>query len=125
MKNSTSNDELSVEKLEKAFESDILKKRLTELEKENAILKKYLEANGLLEEIKNLSISDEEFICVNELKKLKVLSDKGMLTLDDIKGLDILHKNLRAIRGLTIDNFKSKGKKKADPKELLKIVENR
>ena len=99
-----------------------LKKKIFELE---AKVKKYeeiLEDNDLLEEPKTLSI--EELICLNEIDKLKIVSDKGCFTLEDTKIFDLLVKNLLAIRGkapVKEDN-KKKVKGPVQVADLLKIV---
>lgn len=102
-------------------EVEKLKKRISELELELAKARSVLEENDLAEEVS--SISNEEAICVNEIAKLKLASDNGILTFDDVKILDILVKNLLAIRGKPI--VEQKGNKKKGAKsvaELLSIV---
>ena len=55
------------------IENKALRKKLKELEKQIIGLKQILTENGLSSEIAD--ISDEEYICVNEIKKLRDLSD--------------------------------------------------
>lgn len=111
------------EEMSKNFELDILREEIKRLKEENLKLKKIVSENELDEEIdKELIMSDEESICVNEIKKLKKLSDLGGLSHEDVKTLDILHKNLRMIRGQSVDAPK-KSKKKASVQDLFKIVE--
>lgn len=111
--------------MEATFEITALKKRIQDLESENAKLKGILKDNDLEDEIKDLSevLSDEEFICVNEIRKLKELSEKGLFTEQEAKVLDILYKNLRAIRGQSPIEKSSKNTKKPNVAELFKIVE--
>jgi len=117
-------NKLDSKDMEVAFEIKSLRKRIQELEVENTKLKKVLTDNDLADEIANIpEISDEEFICVNEIKKLRTLSETGFLEEAEVKMLDILHKNLRAIRGMSPMDKESKKLKKADVKELFKIVE--
>lgn len=111
--------------MEATFEITALKKRIQELESENSKLKGILKDNDLEDEIKDLTetLSDEEFICVNEIRKLKELSEKGLFTEQEAKVLDILYKNLRAIRGQSPIEKSSKNTKKPNVAELFKIVE--
>ena len=111
--------------MEATFEITALKKRIQQLEEENHKLKQILKDNDLEEEIESLTqtVTDEEFICVNEIRKLKELSEKGLFTENEAKVLDILYKNLRAIRGQSPVDKSSKSNKKADVAELFKIVE--
>lgn len=107
-----------------SVELERLKKRVAELELELAKARSILEENDLGEEITN--ISNEEAICVNEISKLKVASDNGILTFDDVKILDILVKNLLAIRGKSVAEPKqSKKKGVKSVSELLSIVEKK
>lgn len=111
--------------MEVSFELASLRKRIQELESENTNLKKVLKDNDLEQELEAFTtpLLDEEFICVNEISKLKILSEKGLFTENEAKILDILYKNLRAIRGQT-PTEKSKSKKKPDIAELFRIVQN-
>jgi hypothetical protein len=117
-------DSNQTQQLETAFEIKSLRKRLQEIEAENARLIKILKDNDLMEEVGEVAqkLTDEEYICVNELRKLKELSETSFLEEEDVRKLDILYKNLRAIRGMSPVE-KDKKKKTADVKELFKIVE--
>ena len=97
-----------------------LKKRVAELEIELTKAQEVLKDNDLLDEV--LKVSDTEAICTNEIAKLKIASDNGILTLEDVKILDLLVKNLLAIKGKT--PIEDKGKKKGPQSvaELLSIV---
>ena len=97
-----------------------LKKRVAELEIELTKAQEVLKDNDLLDEV--LKVSDTEAICTNEIAKLKIASDNGILTLEDVKILDLLVKNLLAIKGKTPieDNGKKKGPQSVA--ELLSIV---
>lgn len=44
-------------------------------------------------------VSDAEAICVMELRKLKDSSNERPLSTDEVKKLDMLHKNLKLARG--------------------------
>lgn len=98
-----------------------LKKRITELEIELTKAQEVLKDNDLLDEV--LKVSDTEAICTNEIAKLKIASDNGILTLEDVKILDLLVKNLLAIKGKSPEESKGKKKGAKSVGELLSIVE--
>lgn len=101
-----------------------LRKQILDLEVENRKYKEILKENDLLDEIEDTTVNVVEVMCLSELNKLKELSDKGGLTLEDTKILDLLHKNLMLARG-EVKPEKSKGKKKNEQTtvaELLSIV---
>lgn len=68
-----------------------------ELEIQNAKYKDVLLRNNLLSEEENLS--DIEQICISEIRKLKIISNRIMLNLNEVKALDTLHTNLMKVRG--------------------------
>jgi len=101
----------------------IYSKKIAQLEKEKEGLLAVIKDNGLEDEVNfNVSISDEEYICTNEIKKLRDASDIRPLDKLEVSNLDIMHKILRTIR-TGKDPAKSKAKK-MDVAELLKIVDN-
>lgn len=104
------------------LEVKALRDRLKKLEDENYSLKRVVSENDLDEEV--VVLSDEEQICVNEIRKLKQLSDAGQFGKNEALVLDILYKNLRIIRGMSEDRSGKKNKK-ADVKELFKIIEGK
>jgi hypothetical protein len=102
-------------------EVERLKKKVAELEIALAKANSILEDNDLAEE--PAKVSDEEVICVSEIHKLRVASDNGILTLEDVKVLDLLVKNLLAIRGKSAPDTKESKKRGAKSvAELLSIV---
>lgn len=102
------------------LEIEKLKKKVAELEIALAKANATLEENDLLEEP---TISDTEAICINEIHKLKVASDSGILTLEDVKILDLLVKNMMIARGKPVSEEKGNKKKGAKSvAELLSIV---
>ena len=103
-----------------SLEIERLKKKVAELEIELAKAHSILRDNDLEEETAN--ISDAEIVCVNEIHKLKVASDHGILTLEDVKVLDILHKNLLLARGKPVEEKKDKKRGTKSVAELLSIV---
>ena len=106
-----------------SLEIKSLKKKISELEIQLAKANSIIKDNGLEEE--TCSISDEEIICVNEIKKLKQASDNGILTFEDVKILDLLVKNLLEIRGTLPQEKKSKKKGVKTVAELLSIVDGK
>jgi hypothetical protein len=104
------------------LEIERLKKRVSELEIELAKARSILEENDLADELP--TISDAEAICINEIHKLRVASDNGILTLEDVKVLDILVKctlSLKNKQPITESKSIKKGKKSVA--ELLSIVD--
>lgn len=103
------------------LEIERLKKRVAELEIELTKARSILEENDLADELP--TISDAEAICTSEIHKLKIASDNGILTLEDIKILDLLHKNLLLAKGKAVPEEKGNKKKGAKSiAELLSIV---
>jgi hypothetical protein len=100
-----------------------LKKKIAELEIELAKAQAILKENDLIENVSQ--VSETEAICANEIHKLKVASDNGILTLEDIKILDILHKNLLLAQGRPVEEKKDKKKGAKSVAELLSIVEKK
>ena len=80
-----------------------------------------LDKHGLLEQID--TISNTEAICVEQLQRLKDKSAVMPLTESDIKVLDILHKNLRIVRGAK-DTEDNKNTKKLSEVELIQFLKS-
>jgi len=95
-----------------------LQKKIEQLETELDGYKKTMEVYGI-QEIE--AISDVEYICRNELKKLKILSDMEGLSQEDAKVFDILYKNLRMVLGK--EEKKTPKGKEMSADELLKLVD--
>lgn len=99
-----------------------LNERIKELEGQVQDLTRVVVENGLEEEIGlKKAVSVEEKICIDGINHLAKLFELGSFTKDDTQMLDILHKNLRTIRGQDVS--KEKKSKRADVKELLSIVQ--
>jgi hypothetical protein len=105
------------------LEIERLRKKIVELELELSKAHSLLQDNDLYEELP--TTSDEEVICVNEIHKLRIASDNGILTLEDVKILDLLVKNLLAIRGKPAEEKKDGKKGKKSVAELLSIVDKK
>lgn len=112
-----------INKMEKDFKIKALvnklKQELEELKEENYSLRKTLVEYGIEEES---LIDDVEYICVKGIEDIRAKGDTIGLEPDDVKNLDILHKNLRMAR--KIDTKEPKGKAKSVG-ELLKIVDSK
>lgn len=96
-----------------------LRKALEEKDQEIAQLKHTLLEYGIEESIE---MSDEYFICTNEINKLRKLSElNGELNDKEIKSFEILNKSLQMLKN-GIDKKVPKGKNYTKD-ELLKIVD--
>ena len=104
-------------------EVERLKKKVADLEIELTKARAVIKDNDLEDEV--TQVSDAEAICISEIKKLKIASDNGILTLEDIKILDLLHKNLLLARGKPVEEKKDKKKGKKSVAELLSIVDKK
>jgi hypothetical protein len=109
------------------FENEI--RRLNEelVHKDDLIeaLKKLALDNGLSEELDSLQIdvsSNEELICKKGIYHLARLFENGTFTKDDATVFDILHKNLRSIRGQA-EPKTEKLKKPKSAAEILRIID--
>jgi hypothetical protein len=103
-------------------EEDSLHIRIQQLEKENSRLRKVLQDNDLLDEAHTTApVTAEEEICIKGIDQILQLIRNSTFDKNDIQNFDILHKNLRMIRGQTVD---TKKQKPTDVGELLKLVKN-
>lgn len=99
---------------------DVLREENDRLKREVARYEKTLKSYDI-EEVDDMS--DVEYICVEEIKKLRLTSDTRPLTDFEVKNLDVLHKNLKSARGQSSEKKKVK-EKPVDVNELLSIVNN-
>jgi hypothetical protein len=67
-------------------------------------------------------VSTAEVICVQQLEKLKESSKNRELTGDEVKNLDVLHKNLKIARGESTRVGGSGKVKKMTSEDLEKLV---
>jgi len=107
-----------LEELEKKALDIELAEEITELQKEVISLRKTLESYGIREE---MHVTNIEFICQKELDNLKKRAMGGGLSSDEAKVFDLLHKNLRMVRGKI--KKKDLPSKETTEKELLRIVD--
>lgn len=115
-------DDLILMELE--LELKVLRKQIAKLEKENKELKSIVVENDLDDELGiERVITPEEEICILGIEQILEAVKNKIADKNDISNYDILHKNLRMIRGFSTESKKKT--KKADVKDLLKIVEGR
>lgn len=115
-------DDLILMELE--LELKVLRKEVAKLEKENKELKSIIKDNDLEEELGlEKVITPEEEICILGIEQILNAVKNKVADKNDIQNYDILHRNLRAIRGFAPESKKKT--KKADVKDLLKIVEGK
>lgn len=106
--------------MEASFEIDALRKKIGELEKEVLRLQQIIRDNDL--DIDGIpEMSDEEFICVTQIARLKEQSDGVAFDQEQAKIFDTLVKDLNIIRG---GGQKTKAKKRSKAKvaDLIKIA---
>ena len=110
-----------IDNMQKEFRIKALVKQLQdemeELKRDNYALRKSLVEYGIEEEA---YIDEVEYICVKGIDDIKSIVDGRGLEHEDVKNLDILHKNLRMARKIEIKEPKGKQKSVA---ELLSIVD--
>lgn len=113
-----------IQEMEKEFEVATLNKRINELEAELEKAYRIIQENDLEDELDEVNFTSvEEQICIDGIRHLAKLFEQGSFTKDDTQMLDILHKNLRMIRGQSIPNErKGKKVKKEDLGKLFDIV---
>lgn len=70
-------------------------------------------------------ISDEEFICIDQISKLKKITTDRDLTTDEVKKLDLLHKNLKLARGQSTRVGAKSIADKLSAKDLEKIAKGK
>ena len=81
----------------KEFEAITLRNEIERLK--NEVIKYKILLNEIDSDANPDIVSDEEVICVEQIHKLKESSGKRQLSTDEVKKLDILHKNLKLARG--------------------------
>jgi len=93
--------------------------QLSKLTEENQHLK-----NLLREKVGTTQpLSDEESICVVQIKILREMASVRELTLEEVKKLDLLVKNLRIVRGSVIVQEKEDKTKTWSTEKLLELIE--
>lgn len=106
--------------MEAQFEVEALRKRLGELEKEVIKLQQIIRDNDLdIDDIPDMS--DEEYICIQQIGLLKEQSEGMAFDQEQAKIFDTLVKDLNLVRGGQ-GKRKGKTKSKAEVKDLIKIA---
>ena len=106
---------------EMSMELEAIRRELDKLRDENKNLKKIIADNDFDDEFGiEKEVSPEEEICVKGISSILELVRANTFDPKDIQTYDILHKNLRLIRG-HVDDTKKKPKSKTAA-ELLKLV---
>ena len=82
---------------EHEFEIITLRNEIEKLK--NEVIKYKILLNEIDSEANPDIVSDEEVICIEQIRKLRENSGKRQLSTDEVKKLDILHKNLKLARG--------------------------
>lgn len=79
---------------------------LTTLERENSDLKKQVEQlkNQLTQQVLGNQITPEELVCIEQIRILQNRSAQRELSLEEVKKLDLLVKNIRLIREQVTEN---------------------
>lgn len=92
------------------------------LQKENEFLKeKLVQLEGMLMN-KHTSVTPEELICVEQIDIIKQKSAGRELSLDEVKRLDILIKNLRLIKDQSTQAIDHKDYRNVKEAELVAIA---
>lgn len=104
--------------MEVAFQVEALKKELEEKDRLLKNAERTLWEYGIGDVTE---ISDEEYICISQIEKLRQLSETCVLDEKEVRTFDLLNKNLRMIRA-GVEKKVAKGQPKSAA-ELLAIVD--
>lgn len=111
----------SISEMEKDTIIEFLRKENSKLNEELIKMKKILQEYEL--DDVEVKVTDTELICLQQIKKLKDLSNNVILNKDEVSALDTLYKNLRICTGELVTKDKEVKKiKKMSNKDLLKLV---
>lgn len=103
------------------LELERLKKELAELKAKVERYEGVLKEHDLLDAIP--TISDAELICTNQIAKYRKAVEAGaVLTIEEMKILDLLVKNLLLARGKSIPDVKEKKVKKEEKPDIGKLL---
>jgi hypothetical protein len=104
------------------LELEKLRKEVSQLRSKVESYEQILKDNDLLDAVP--TASDVELLCINQLSKYKKATDAGaVLSLEEVKIVDILHKQVLLARGKAVpDEGKKKGKKKEEKQDLGKLL---
>lgn len=115
-----SNGDNNVLDLERELELKALRDEIRKLT--NQVTKYQILLKEIDENINPNLISDEEAIAVEQISRLRKKSADRDLTSDEVKNLDILHKNLKLARGENIRVGAQNKTKKLSPEQLEKLA---
>jgi hypothetical protein len=103
-----------------------LEKEVEFLRKENAKLKALLAAQSVSsQKVERIEKSNEELLCESQIKRLKEYAFSRELTLEEVKKMDLLVKNLNLARGKNTSIVgKSKKNKDITDAQLIEVVKN-
>jgi hypothetical protein len=104
-----------------ALISDLMN-QVEQLKVENAHLKQLLTVAAPSIFSSSQPLTEEELICLEQITRLKTQSEKRELTLDEVKKLDLLHKNLKMIRDNHVIDVKPTKQKSLSNEKLLAIA---
>jgi hypothetical protein len=102
-----------------------LKHQILKREDEIAHLKELLMSSSpIIGGAAKIILSDMELICLKQIENLKTISSGRDLTLDEVKRLDLLNKNLRLAQSepTTIDGSPKPLPKDITPEQLIQIA---
>lgn len=106
--------------MEASFELEALRKKISELEKEVLKYQAIIRDNDLdIDDIPEMS--DEEYICLQQISRLRDQSEGMAFDQEQAKIFDTLVKDLNLIRG-GAGKRKAKQKTKAEVKDLIRIA---
>lgn len=94
---------------------------INKLKTENSHLKNLLQSTVPIIGSASQPISNEELICIKQIELLSKFAQTRELSLDEVKKLDLLNKNLRLIRGQTGNDDRNK-EKEAIPIEMKDLI---
>ena len=103
------------------LELEKLRKEVTELREKLQKYEQILTENDLLDSVP--TASDVELLCISQLAKYKKATDSGaVLSLEEVKIVDILHKQVLLARGKAPAEVKEKRQKKEEPMDVAKLL---
>lgn len=101
---------------------DRLNERIVELEREVFGLRRILESSELDIEDDDLLMTDAEYICRSQIRKLRELADVDAFTEEEARIFEIIHKNLLRVKGIDLKDEIKRKNKKIDIDNLISIV---
>lgn len=93
-----------------------------QLEKENTQLKNRIQQMESFLVMQEKAITNEEIICTEQISLIKSTSTNRELSLDEVKRLDILIKNLRLIKNQSTDAIEEKDYRNVKEAQLVAIA---